>query len=497
MYAAAKQSRLTYGWGNITTSADSELATSLGILRTRSRALIRDASYAKRAKVIVVNNIIGAGIGMQAQVMTSRGQLNDRVNDEIESVWERWSTADNCHVGGSLNFADYERMLVGQLFEAGEIFTRKYYQAFGSSEIPLSLEIIEPERVADIFQPTPISPQDKVRLGIEVDRFYRPVAYWFRQLHPGDIRLTPAETDQIERVIASMVIHLRIIDRWPQTRGEPWLHAVARRLNDMDGYSEAEIIAARAAASYMGIIETPEADTMITDSTGSTDIELEPGLVQKLIPGEKFNFVNPNRPNANMDAFMRLMLREVAAGVGVSYESLSRDYSQSNYSSSRLALIDDRDLWKTLQLWFIRNFRQKIHADWLQQAVLSGAIKSVSIAEYAMNPEKFNAVRFKPRGWSWIDPTKEVEAYKEAVRCGFSTVTDVIALTSAGRDIEDVLNERRQELDMMKEKDLMFDTDPSKETGNEKAAVVTDTNKEAQDKEEQAIIGGNNGGKNT
>ena len=46
---------------------------------------------------------------------------------------------------------------------------------------------------------------------------------------------------------------------------------------------------------------------------------------------------------------MRFMLREIAAGTGVSYESLSRDYSQSNYSSSRLALIDDRDLWRVFQ----------------------------------------------------------------------------------------------------------------------------------------------------
>jgi hypothetical protein len=53
------------------------------------------------------------------------------------------------------------------------------------------------------------------------------------------------------------------------------------------------------------------------------------------------DFVNPNRPNSTLDPFMRFLLREIAAGVGVSYESLSRDYSQSNYfKSSRL--IDDR-----------------------------------------------------------------------------------------------------------------------------------------------------------
>jgi capsid protein len=42
-----------------------------------------------------------------------------------------------------------------------------------------------------------------------------------------------------------------------------------------------------------------------------------------------------------------------------------------------------------------------------------------------------------------------------------TTTTKVISQTADGMDIEDVLDERRHELDMMKEKDLVFDTDPS------------------------------------
>lgn len=463
MYASAKNSRLTSGWGQSNTSADSELISSLRPLRQRSRALIRDAAYAKRAKVIVVNNVVGSGIGMQAQVMNSRGQLNDRVNDEIEEAWEYFSYAESFHTGGTLCAADYERVAMGQIFEAGEVFNRKYYRPFGNSEIPFALELIEAERVVDEFQPSPIEPNARVRMGVETDEFHRPIGYWIRKLHPGELRLTAEETDRLERVPANLIQHLRIVDRWPQTRGEPWLHAVARKLNDMDGYSEAEIIAARGAASYMATIESADEYGNETED-GSREVTIEPGMVERLAPGQKMNFIAPNRPNANIDPFMRFMLREIAAGVGVSYESLSRDYSQSNYSSSRLALLDDRDLWRMLQLWFIRSFRIPLHREWLQQAVLSRHIKSISVEEYALNPRKFEAVRFKPRGWSWIDPTKEVEAFKEAVRSGFTTVSDVIAITGAGRDVEDVLNERRRELDLMKAKDLEFDTDPERDS---------------------------------
>ena len=465
MYAMGRPGRTTSGWGVSTTSEDSELQTSLRTSRNRARALIRDAAYAKRAKVIVQNNVIGSGIGLQAKVKTSREQFSDRINDDIEAQWKHWTKKQHCHVGKALSFQDLERLCLGQVFDTGEIFIRKHFTALPGSRVPLALEVIEPERIADEFTPSPGNPNNTVRLGVEVDQYGAAVAYYIRTLHPGDVSLMALSQDRVERVPADQIIHLRVIDRWPQTRAIPWMHAAARKLNDMDGLTEAEVTAARASSCYMGFIEPPADNSSSFESEpqadGSVQEELEPAVIHKLLPGEKFNGYSPTRPNTQIDPFMRMMLREVAAGVGCSYESLSRDYSQSNYSSSRLALLDDRDLWKVLQGWWIRSFREELHEVWLQQAVLAGAISAINIGEYANNREKFEAVCFKPRGWGWVDPTKEVAAYKEAVRCGFTTVSDVIAQTGNGRDLYEILEEREQELEYMNEKDLVFDTDPS------------------------------------
>jgi lambda family phage portal protein len=496
MYQAARPSRLTAGFGTSTGSADSELVSSLVNLRNRSRALVRDAAYAKRAKVIVQNNVVGAGVGMQAQVMSSRDTLREDVNDAIEEAWEDWSCAEYCHTGGTLHFADFERACVGQVFEVGEVFIRKHYRSFGGSDIPFALELIEAERIVDEFHnpvpPWPAAPGAMVKMGIEVDEFGRPLAYWIRKRHPGDLRWIQGQTNNIERVPADQIWHLRLIDRQPQTRGEPWLHAVARKLNDMDGYSEAEIVAARAAANAVFTIETPDENSPLAGQNQSgadagvdisKEFAVEPGMGMRLAPGEEFKSFVPNRPNTALDPFMRYMLREIAAGVGVSYESLSRDYSQSNFSASRLALLDDRDLWRMLQQWWIRNFRYPLHKEWLGFAVLAESIAGISLIEYGVNPEKFEAVLFKPRGWGWIDPYKEVLAYKEAIKAGLTTNTHVIAQTGDGRDIEDVLRERRRELTMMDpalESDpqfrLEFDTSPSvyvaAETGSQKGTGI-------------------------
>ena len=460
-YQNARYSRLQNDWNPGDTSADSELAQSLKVLRNRSRAVVRDTSYAKRAKSAIVTNVIGSGIRMQAQVRTSRKELSARINGGIEDGFARWSEAENCHTGGRLCFADFERTAVGEIFEAGEVFVRFHYRRFGNSEVPLGLELIEGERVADqLDSAVGFMNANRFRLGIESDEFYRPLSYWMRRRHPTEIRAF-GDFDSIERISAADIVHLACVDRWPQTRGEPWMHTILRRLNDMDSYSEAEIERARAQACIVAAIESGEeaADIGEEQEDGSIQFELEPGVIPKLAPGEKLNSQPMTAPNPQLDPFMRYMVREAAAGISISYPSLSGDYSQSNYSSSRMGAGDERDHFKQIQQFFIRAFRWRVHKLWIQQAVLARTLPGISIDEYVATPEKFWQARFRPRGWSYIDPTKEVQAYKDAVRCGFMTQQDV--LDNFGTDFEELVEQRKRELELAGAAGLVLDTDPS------------------------------------
>jgi capsid protein len=90
--------------------------------------------------------------------------------------------------------------------------------------------------------------------------------------------------------------------------------------------------------------------------------------------------------------------------------------------------------------------------------VLSRAIPQIDIASFVLNTEQYTPVTWKLRGWSWVDPTKEVNAYKEAVRAGFTTVSAVIAQTAGGLDIEDVIAERERELAMFEAAGIEVDT---------------------------------------
>ena len=491
-YGGARNTLLTGGFGSYgNSSADTELASGLTQLRSRSRQLMRDAPYAKRAKVIVVNNVVGSGVGLQAQVKNSRGDLHARINAGIEKAWGRWARADSCHTGGALHFSDFERACMGEVFTAGEVFIRMHPRKFGGSEVPFALELIEAERLGDEFTlPGPELQSAKVKLGVELDTYGRPVAYWLRDRHPGEMRFTVEQTARLTRVPADQIIHLRLVDRWPMTRGEPWLHAVLRKLNDMEEYSAAELTAARMSANYFATLESDNENPLPSEdqTDGSRQLNIEPGMIDQLPAGEKLQFHAPNRPNTAIDPFIRHMLREVAAGVGVSYESLSRDYSQSNYSSSRLALLDDRDLWRVLQQWWIRSFREPLHRAWMQQAVMARAIPEIPMESFALDAEQFCAVRWKLRGWNWVDPTKEVNAYKEAVKAGFTTVSAVIAQSGGGVDIEDVIAERKQELEMFEEADIEVDTTVAEMQEAPEPAPVAKPEPEDDDDEEAAPV---------
>ncbi len=471
-YAGAMMSRTTSDWVALSTSADAELHTSLRTLRNRTRELCRNNEYAKQALRLIVNNVVGqAGIGMQSNVMMRRGgKPDDRANDAIETAFAKWGRKENCHTAGKLSWTAIQRVCLRAVAEGGEILLRKIRgEKFGRSDVPFALEIIEPDQLVDSWSGRNSVSGNEVRMGVEVDKWQRPVAYWLYPRHPGDVlqQGVPQANDYI-RVPAEEVIHLAVWDRPNQSRGVPWFHAVMVKLRHMGGYEEAEIVAARASAAIMGFITTsepdlgvdgdddPEADGLVD---GERVMDMAPGTIRELQPGETFTGFAPSRPNSALEPFMRFMLRAVAVGVGCAYEGISGDYSQSNYSSSRLSLLNERDNWRVLQAWLVEDLMQPVYEAWLEMAVLSGA---VDLRAYEMAPEVYHAPRWQPRGWEWVDPAKEGAAWKAAVRNGFATVADVIA--AKGGDIEDVWRQRRRELDMSNEMKLVFDTDPNEVT---------------------------------
>lgn len=458
MFEGALTSRLTNDWVTSGSSVDSEIWSSLRTLRNRARQLARDNDYAAQALRTIQSNVVGKGIPFQAQVKKQRGnKLDQAVNDQIEQVWSKWCRAQYCHTAGRLSFSDIERLLIRSVAESGEVLVRIVKQPFGGSPVPMALEVLEADWLDDRMTGRAGENGNEIRMGVEVDRWNRPVAYWFLPKHPGDYLVSGTQQAQLGnpvRVPADEVIHLYVSTRPGQSRGIPWMASCIKRMHHLAGYEEAEVVRARASSALMGFITSPEGELQGDDvMDGERVSNFEPGVFKYLQPGESVSVPQLNAPDGQFEPFMRAMLRGMSAGLGISYSSLSQDMSQTNYSSSRLALLEERDNWRVLQQWMIDSFHQRIFEAWLDLAVLSGALQ---LPLYETDPDRYRKVRWMPRGWSWVDPQKEITALREAEMAGYVTKAEIIA--ESGGDIEEVFTQRRRELDLAADLQLTFDT---------------------------------------
>ena len=133
-------------------------------------------------------------------------------------------------------------------------------------------------------------------------------------------------------------------------------------------------------------------------------------------------------------------LRHIAAGMNIPYELLLKDFSKTNYSSARAALLEAWRYFMGRRAWLTRVWLRPIYELWLEEAVNAGRVHAPDFYEkrYA-----YARCRFIFSGRGWIDPVKEAEAAGIRMRLGISTLEAECA--EQGLDWEDVLEQQAAE----------------------------------------------------
>jgi len=457
-YAGAIVSRLTSDWMSTQASADAEIRTSIKKLRDRSREMVRNNPYAKQAKRTTQVNVVGSGIKLQSQVQQVRGRKpSEAINRLIEEKWHLWTRAQHCDVAGRHSFQMMEWLATGALPESGEALFRVIRRPFGGSRVPLALEMIESDVLDEEYQGPTLTKLNEWRMGVEINEWGRPVRYAFLTRHPGDywFQNAPQKGDKHVFLPAADVIHLFIPERPQQNRGVPWFHSVMADAHQLQGYEEAAVIRARAGASVMGFVTSPEGELDGDDVEADRRIsEFEPGMWKYLEPGQNVSVPNISSPDQQYEMFVKNKVRRFASGFGCSYETLSRDFSETNYSSSRLSLLEDREHWKVIQSYLIENFHNRVFREWLDLAVLAGELP---FDDYDARPERYDSPRWMARGWDWVDPLKEAKAYRQMEQAGYMTKAQIVA--KLGGDFFDNLTEFSREQQAAEELNVELDRD--------------------------------------
>lgn len=454
-YASADAGRLFNDFKGSERSADSELKPVINKIRNRSRDLARNNEYVKRYLELLKTNVVGErGFSLQSKAINDDGRLDQLGNDEIEKAFKKWSKLGNCTVDGKMNFVDAQKLAIESWARDGEVFIIKHRSA--QFHDTFSLEFIEPDQV-DHQKNGKLPNGNEIRMGVELNKFKRPVAYHFLTYHTGDYDFSSnSKSPKHVRVEAEKVIHLFIQLRAGQTRGEPWTSPAMSALKQLGGFREAAVVNARVGASKMGFFTSPQGDGFVPDDYDQNVpiTEAAPATFWQLPQGVSFESFEPAFPSNEFDTFHKSVLKGIASGLGISYTSLSNDLEATSYSSIRQGALEERDLYRNIQGMMIEHFIRPIYEAWLYAAQESGSIRFP-----AFKLDKFiDAAEFRGRAWNWVDPQKEMNAAVLGLKSGILSLQDVAS--QYGKDVEELLSQIARDRDMMEQFGVQYQLEP-------------------------------------
>ncbi len=422
-YEGAKVGRRTEGWRASGTSANAEVLPALSALRNRARDLVRNNPYGRRAINALTGGLVGSGF--VAGIGDDRAKMRD--------LWAKW--VSECDADSQLDFNGLQSLVARCMFESGECIVRLRTRKLEDGlAVPLQLQVLEPDHL-DAGKTQALANGGRIIAGVEFDAIGRRVAYWLFPDHPGELVLGAA-TMSSQRVTADRVIHLYEKLRPGQVRGVPALAASMMRMRDLDDYEEAELVRKGIEACFAAFVTSPESDPTLaasrTDDAGRRIETLGAGMIQYLRPGESVSFGAPHASDG-YDAYTRTQLHAIAAGAGITYEQLTGDLSQVNYSSIRTGMLEFRRMVECLR-WqmFAPIFLARVQAEFLRHAALAGAM-----------PSDAQGWEWTAPRWEWVDPLKDTEATATEIRTGLSSLSE--KLRERGMDPDSVFAEIAKE----------------------------------------------------
>lgn len=458
-YAAAQINRLNQGWSTISDSANSDIHRSLDAVRARSRKLANDDEYVKKWLSMVTTNVVGPnGFRMQARVYDKPGTPDTGANDAIETAWARFCKKGVCDVTGRQSMTGLLQLAIKAAARDGEILIQIVRGTSAGNPFGLAFQVLDVDRLDTALNQAAEGRSNAIRMGVEINAYGRPVAYHLKTAHPGEVYQTTTgyQVSRNIRVLAEDIIHEFICDRPEQVRGMPWAHAAMIRLNNLGGYEEAAVIAARVGASKMGFFTTPDGQAEVV-STGTDDgtpdgamaMDADPGTFQTLPEGVAFTPFDPDYPAAMYADFVKANLRGIASGLGVAYHTLANDLEGVSFSSIRSGTLEERDAWMLIQEWLSTGVLDRMHSEWLRNALAFGQIALANGSTLPLSKmDKFATHTWQARRWEWVDPLKDIEADIAAINAGLKSPQQVA--TKLGLDYEDLLLEIKAAQDMRK-----------------------------------------------
>jgi len=449
-FNAARTTKTTSKWQSVRTHINKILRYQLPELVGKSREQAQNNPYLKGYLGMVEENVAGPeGLIFQSKVKKTDGSYNEKVNDEIETVYYNWAERDTCTIHKEMSLLELEWLLVKLAKRDGE-FLVKMLTGADVNEYGFAFEVFEWEDL-DITMNEVLPNGNIVVMGKEYNEKKQVVNYYIKE-YPFAI----TQKTMYKRVphSAENIIHYFDKNHPRQARGIPETAASLISMYKIDDFEDSSLDNARVSAKKMGFIQ-PDATKMLKNAAGGTIkygggeevesaedevFEMESSVYVKLEEGETFTAFDPKFPSDQHESFVKSLGRKVATGLRTSFNKLFKNLDGVNYSSLRSDEITDQRHWIVEQNKFIEGFHKRWFPVWFKMAVLSGKITKVPLVSY----KNYMVPQWQGTRWQWVDPQKEVGATVIAINNNLTTLTDELA--NKGKDFMDVITRRKQEL---------------------------------------------------
>lgn len=439
----AASSFKTDDWRSATKgSANSEIRGAQETLRSKGRDAVRNNPYAGKGLNTIVGNTVGPGI--VPNINGKSALQTKRLND----AWKKWGETTLCDSQGKHNFYSMQALALRSVVESGEVIVLKE----NNTGVGNQLRVLECDYLISAKETlSDKNTGERISQGVKLDKSGKVKSYFIYSAHPGE---AIAGLKEIE-VSRDQVCHVFKQDRPDQLRGVSWFHPVIRQLADFNEYQQATLINRKVSACFTAFITVNDTDSTLSSADLQAKREAEnmlsPGQIRYLAQGENVQMASPAAVQG-YDEYCRQTLRAIASGLGVTYEALTSDYSQVNYSSGRMGHIEFRrnvEMWRWAML--IPQFCEPAFEHFLKWANLHEGIPIDGVT-----------CNWVPPAFTMLDPTKEIEAMNIAVRSGLMTYRN--AILELGYDPETHLEEISDNNKRLDDLEIILDSDPRKTT---------------------------------
>lgn len=454
-------------WNPMGGSADRDFLPEQRTLRARSRDQYRNNPLAKGAIDTLTTWVVGDGL--QCRPRLNRGVFKDALGWSKEQVkraqilmqreWLSFAENRECdleRIGPDIYAL--QSLAFSSSNQSGDILTLLPMKRRPGGAFETKIQLVEADRISN---PSTRMDTAQMKGGVRLDGDGATLSFFVQESHPGDLY---GKRNQWREVIAYGRASGRL-NAWltydrarpGQTRGVPYIAACLEQFHQVERYTDAELMASVVGGSLTVFIKTqgaqtfapgvqvvatlsPEQTAQVTNSYA-----LDYGAFVPLQPGEDIGIVDPKRPNTAFGDFIKSVVGQIGAGLGIPLEILLKQFMAS-FSASKAAI---NEFWKYVKYrrWlFAQMWCAPIFEAVITEAIVKDRLSLPGFLEDAFLRQSYLSSLWLGPVPGSLNPVQEVAAAGKKIELGLSSI-EREAAEMQGNDWEEVHEERVDEVE--------------------------------------------------